>query len=423
MTKVNLKEKTACVIDYGCYIEIAQRISRDFKKVYFCHPSWQQSFPKWNSYMIGMGVPGIERIESIWPKFDEIDIFIFPDLFQGDFQDWLRSKGKYVYGAGKGEQMEIYRDEFKEILADLKLDVNDYEVVDGLDNLRKKLEKQKNVYIKTNVVRGNLETFHWDEYKLSKPVLDELEHSLGIFKNEQTFIIEKPIRDAVEYGCDMFVVDGKYPLHGMVGIEIKDCGYVSKIVATGDMPDGIQKINKKLSNNFAFFSYRGPYSNEIKVTADGKNYLLDMTCRQPQPPTSIQMSQIENISEVIWDIATGIVPEINATKKYAVQAIIKSDWAKCEPQAIYFPEKYSGYVSIKNLVIQDGVKYYVPIDGIEMEEIGAVVGIGNTLKDAIDMCCEIADTVKGYCVHINCGALDEAVEEVNKLTNFGIKLF
>ena len=419
-----IAEITVCVVDYGSFIHVAQRMSRDCKKVYWCNPSWQHSYPTWNEYIVGRDVEGIERIDSIWSVFDEIDLFVFPDLYQGELQEWLRSKGKAVYGAGTGEDMEIYRDEFKEVMEDAGMDMSPYEAIEGLDKLRKYLESVEDVYIKTNVVRGNMETFHWDSMKLSKPILDEMEHSMGIFKNEQLFIVEQPIKDAVEYGGEWFVVGDRYADRCTVGIESKDASYACKMVTTSEIPKGLKKINSQLAAKFGFFGYKGQYSNEVKVTKGGKNFLLDMTCRCGEPNTSIQEELITNYSDVLWHIANGLLPNIEtANGEYGVEIIIKSDWATEECQPIYFPRKYANYVKIKNVVIQDDVCYYVPTRHIPMKEIGAVVGTGRSLKDAIKMATEVAESIEGYCLKIDTSALDDIVGEIEKLQTFGINLF
>ncbi len=419
-----LKDTIVCTSDYGSFLEVAIRLSRDVKKVYFCNPSWQHSYPRWNEYMVGSGIEGVERIDTIWPVFDEIDWFVFPDLFQGEFQDWLRSKGKAVFGAGSGEDLELYRDEFYDVMEQSGIDVPERQVVVGLDKLRAKLEKTKDVYIKTNIVRGNLETFHWDEMKLSKPILDELEHSLGIFKNEQTFIINTPIHDSVEYGGDFFCINDRFADRATVGIEIKDACYAAKMISLGDMPAGLRKINKALSPIFGMHGYKGCYSNEVRVTKDKKNYFLDMTARCGQPPTSLQTELITNYSQVLYEIANGLVPEIETKDgNFGVQVIMKSEWAAEEPQPIYFPKKYARFVKIKNLVVQDGVHYYIPTNNIPMKEIGAVSAVGKTLEEAINLCKEICEEVKGFCIKLDCSALDEAMDEVNKLKEFGINLF
>jgi hypothetical protein len=58
-----------------------------------------------------------------------------------------------------------------------------------------------------------------------------------------------------------------------------------------------------------------------------------------------------------------------------------------------------------------------------MEEIGSCVGMGNTLKEACSQAKKIAASIKGYGVNINCDCLDQANDEINKLSKVGIKIF
>jgi hypothetical protein len=53
-------------------------------------------------------------------------------------------------------------------------------------------------------------------------------------------------------------------------------------------------------------------------------------------------------------------------------------------------------------------------------EIGAVVGVGDTMEEAIEMAKEVCKQVDGYFVANFPSALDEAVEEIEKLADFGI---
>src|SRR6185503_17153647 len=207
---IELADKTALVIDYGNFLPVAQRLSRDFGKVYYYVP-WETAFPKYNSYIAGTGVPGVQRIYNIYDYIDEVDLFFFCDLFMGPFQDWLRSIGKRVFGAGKGEEMELYRDRMKFLQTELGLPINQYDVLYGLDALRGFLQMSKNKFVKTNIMRGHIESFRHDSYLLTKPILDELEHTLGIYKNDQTFIVEEPIEAIAEIGYDGFIIDGNVP--------------------------------------------------------------------------------------------------------------------------------------------------------------------------------------------------------------------
>jgi hypothetical protein len=411
---------TVLVFDYGNYVSIAQRLARDCKKVYYC-TNWQTGFPKWNSYAIGLNVPGIERVDHWSEVIDECDLIVFPDLYQGAFQEWLVAIGYTVFGTRTGETMEIYRDEFKEMLADVGLPVNPHKIIYGFDALKKHLYKYSDRYVKTSIIRGNGETFHWIDKRLSESRLDELQHSLGAFKEEAVFVVEEPIPDAVEIGYDGFVIDGHYPNRTLCGIEIKDTGYVGGVIDYNQLPGVLRDINKKLKDIFASAGYKCFFSNEIRWTGK-KGYFIDSTNRCPQPPGNLQEEIYKDYSRYIWEIANGIVPEVEATVQFGAQLIIKSDWATSEPQAVYFPSKYATRVKIKNLMYKDDIPYYIPCD-ISMCEIGSVVGLGNTMQEAIDDAKKIAATVEGDGISVNGDALDQAQEQFDKLKEYGITLF
>jgi phosphoribosylamine-glycine ligase len=412
---------TAIVIDSGGnYVAMAQRLARDYKKVYYCC-NWITSFPKYNSYVIGMNVPNIERVDHWAEVIDECDMAVFPDLYQGALQDWFVSKGIVVFGARIGEGMELYRDFFKDLLKDAGLNVNEHKVLYGFDQLEKFLHKNPDQYVKTSLIRGNGETFHYIDQRLSESRLTELKHQLGAFKDEAVFVCESPIENAIEIGYDGFFVNGDNPDMTLAGIEIKDAGYVGAVVEYRSLPMVLKDINTKLRGFFAGAGYKCFFSNEVRWTGK-KGYFIDATTRVGQPPGDLQMEIFKDYSRYIWEIANGIVPEIEATQKYGAQIIIKSDWATSEPQAVYYPSQYADRIKIKNLMYKDKLPHFIPGD-VDMCEIGSVVGLGDTMEAAIADAKKIAETVEGDCVSCNSDALDDAAEQINKLESFNIKLF
>lgn len=418
----SLKDKTILVWDFGAFAYVAERLAKSYGKVlYYC--PYDESFPQYNKFVIGKGLENVQKVESFWPYFNEIDIWYFSDLYQGQFQQWLKSNGKLVFGSGMGSEMELYRDNMKRLQKDLGLELNDYEVIEGLDNLREYLKTNDDKYIKSNLLRGSMETWHHENYKLSAPVLDELQHSFGIFKNAQVFIVETPIKNAIEYGYDGFCVLGEYPEKTMFGIEVKDSGYACIFTDYSKLPLPIKEVNDKLSDIFKNYDYSGWYSSEVRSFTKDKGILTDMTCRNAEPPTSLAVEMLEDYPMYVWEVANGRVPKVKSKYKYGVQIIMKSDWAKEEPQAIYFPSQYKDYIKIKNLVIQDSIHYFIPQIGTTMEEIGAVIGMGATLDEAIKQAKQIAKEVKGFLLKINGDALDEAQKEIDKLKTIGINIF
>lgn len=417
-----LEDKTIMVVDYGNFFPVAERLARDFGRVLYYIP-WQRPFPKYHSYVVGTNVPNVERIYDLWKYYDLVDVFYFCDLFMGDLQEWLRSKGKFVYGAGKGEEMEIYRDRMKSLQRALGLPLNKYEVIRGLDGLREFLQDNDNKYIKTNLMRGHFESFKHDRYELTKPVLDKWEHTLGMYKNYEVFIVEDPIEALAEIGYDGFVADGYFPEKALFGAEKKNCAYIGVVVDYRKLPKPLLDINEKLADTFREYQYRGSYTNEVRLGVDRVGYLIDQTCRQPEPPTCLQLEIFDNYSEIVWEIAQGNVPKIKNKYKFGVQIILKSEWAKTEPLAIYFPSQFKNFVKIQNLTIEEGVHYYVPQEGSDGEEVGSVVGLGNTVEAAIDQAESIVKQVEAYGLEYDIDGLKKMQDEIDKFRKAGIKAF
>lgn len=422
-----LKSLTLGYVDFGNYLPAAMRLAREdgFGKVkYFCN--WQSAYPKYDPYVVGYGIntvlPNFEQVHSIYEMMSDVDIWVFPDLYYGDMQEWLRDNGHLVFGAGRGENMELHRDKMKSHLKELGLAVNDNETIEGLDALREHLKENKDLWVKTNMFRGSMESFHHDEYKLTKPRLDRFEHTLGIYKSRQIFTVEKPIEDSVDFAIDMITADGKYPLKSLMGVEQKNCSYVGVFTDISKAPKGILDINDKLSKTLRQYQYRMALSLESRITKDGTAYLLDPCCRLPEPPSSLYIEMYDNFPELVWQVANGDTPEIKSKYKYGVELVIKSEFSTKEPQAIYFPDEIRDFVKIKNLCIQDGIYWYVPQEH-EMAEIGAVIGMANTLKEAKKQCVDRAKMIKGDGIFIEIESLDRADKDIDQLVKFGIKIF
>lgn len=158
----------------------------------------------------------------------------------------------------------------------------------------------------------------------------------------------------------------------------------------------------------------------IYVRRNGKP-LFSGNCRFPQPPSDLYMELYTNFPQIIWQVACGIVPNIEYKYKWGVQLIIKSELGKTDPSPLIVPEEYRQYVKIKNLVIDDdGTWYYTPIGDIAMSEIGSCIGFGATMKEAINMAKKVADSIQGFDIQINSDCLGKAQEQIVNLKKVGI---
>jgi hypothetical protein len=74
--------KSVAVCDNGIFSALAETLSASFGKVYYTAP-WISAFPSSYQLEVGEGFPNFERVHDIWEIVDDVDLFVFPDLFQG----------------------------------------------------------------------------------------------------------------------------------------------------------------------------------------------------------------------------------------------------------------------------------------------------------------------------------------------------
>lgn len=414
-----LSNAVCCVVDFGNYISVAQRLAKDFGKVYYYCPYVINGFPEHNPKDIGRGVPEIIKITEWENYYEEIDIFVFPDLYFSGLQAFLKRQDKLVFGSGSGQIMETDRGFMKRIQKELGLPTNDYDEVEGLYELEAKLMFSEDKYVKSEL-RGDNETFHHHNYTTSKEEIKNMKQRMGIYDKKEKYIVEASIESICEIGIDTFVSDGMYMAESVCGIELKDTGYYGKIVPYNQLPSQIKDVTDKLAPLFQTYEYRGAYSNEIRVDKNKVGYLIDSTCRFPSPPTTLTLAMYDNFSEIIWGVANGWLPKLKYKYTHGVEFIIKSESAKTQPVALQFPMEYKDYISIKNLVVDDdGVYHYTP-NGVPIKEIGSVCGLGHSMEQAVKMATEIAKTVKGFDLQINTDCIDDAKEQIKRMKEKGI---
>jgi hypothetical protein len=407
---LNLKSKTCLVWDNGIFTAMAVTLAQTFGRVLYYVP-WTSGMPKSNALLIGEGIEGVERIKSPWGYFDDVDIWIFPDVYEGDLQEFLVGRGKRVWGCRGGGELEIDRPSSKELSKELGIDIGPYKVIFGLDALRKHLKAHKDQWVKISGTRGDMETFGAKEYAHVEPRLDELEHNLGALKKIMEFTVEKGIPDAIETGYDGVCIDGKFPKNAMTGVEVKDEAYLMKTVRWSELPEPVRRVNELLAPALKRYGYRGFISTEVRCTDDGKAYLIDPCCRAGSPPNELYQVMIENLAEVIWYGAEGIVIEPEFRAKWGAEVLLISDWADKNWMHVTFPEEVRENVKLRNFCLIEG-EYYVIPQWTGCAEIGAVVAMGDTAEQAIEECKRICALVEGHLLDKPTDALDIAREQL-----------
>jgi hypothetical protein len=417
---MDFSSKTCCVVDNGLFVEIAATLAESFGKVYL-HVPWVNAYPKSNQIRVGDGLTGVTKVDAIWPILDKVDLWVFPDVYEGPLQQHLVSLGKRVWGSRMGEELELWRDFSKKVLADHGLAVGPYEVVRGMDKLRTYLKAHRDQYVKVSRSRGDFETFHSETFRLSEPRLDEIQRRLGALNGSIEFIVEEAIEDAVEVGYDGYTVDGRYPGSAMVGLEVKDKGYVGRFEPYADMPAQIREINDALSPVLAEYQYRNFWCAEARITKDGTAWVIDPCCRAGSPPSELLLLMYTNLAEIFWHGAAGELVDPVPAGKWGAQVMLISGWANENWQAIDFPEKHRANVKLHFPVVIDG-RYYVTPQGFDLPAIGAVCAVGETMEEAVAEVKKIAAEVRGFYVEVPVTCFDDAEAEIAKLGAFGLEL-
>ena len=416
------KDRTAMVIAHPLFIELAVRLARDFGRVLYWNPGADATFPMAQQGMVGTGMEGIEVVESWAPHVGEVDLFVFPDLYQGALQVHLEGLGKRVWGARTGEDLEIYRGVCKKLMEQEGLPVQPWKTIHGMKALRSHLQATPDQHVKIDRYRGNFETFFSQDYALVLPKLDEIAHNLGPLQEIAEFLVEDDLPDRVEVGLDTFCIDGDYPAHTLTGIEVKDLGYVGQFLKWSDIPEPLTRFTTVMAKHFQKAGYRGFLSNEIRIGQDHDPYMIDLCARAGSPPNELYQEFYLNLSEIIWEGAGGVVVDPKPIAKFGVQVIGKSGWAEANPQPIEIDPKWRRNVKLYNPVCIDGNFCVLPQED-NMAECLSVVGWGDTIEAALKMVEDAGEGVRAYGLKIPMGSADEAVQQMQQMAEIGLPVF
>lgn len=411
-------EVTACVVDNGLFLPLAERLTREYSRVLYFSP-WERGFSTVNEATVGDGIPGVERCKDIWEVKDEVDLWVFPDIQHSGLQLELESQGRAVWGARSGDELELNRELFLGVLRDVGLDVPKFKVVRGITALRNEIWDNEDKYVKISRYRGSLETFHWRSWKLDENFLDLLAVRFGAVRELVKFLVFDSIDTPLEIGGDTYGVDGRWPSPMLHGIEAKDKGYFGAVTDTEQMPDQIKAVLDAFKPILNRYRYRNFWSMEVRVT-DNAAFFIDPTCRMGLPSSSSQMELWGNLGEIIWAGAHGELVEPQPTAMFSAEVLLKikadrgGNWRKCEiPPALRRWIKFSGHCEV------DGLAWFAP-DEDNDGACGWLVATGDNPK-------EVLETIKEYIAELPDGLtadpapLAEVIDAIDKGEQQGIE--
>lgn len=419
----NSKDKVILCVDNGLFFEFCLKLADHFKKVYY-YTEWKDAYPGMAEAVVGtewkngkklntFDGKNIERVENLFEVIEEIDCFFTPDIYDGDLLELLERSGIPCFGSGKAERLELNRFETAVEMKKIGMDVANTVKVVGMEALRNHLRKVKDKYVKISKYRKTFETFHHIDYRLSEPLLDNVESTLGPLKYICEFIVVDSIPAIVEEGIDAYAINGELPSKMFTGCEIKDVSYAGKMIDEKELSVGNKKVNDKFQLLLKKYDHNGFFSTEVRTTKDGKHYFIDPCMRLGLPPNALYQEIYENLGDIIWKGSNGVLVEPEATNPYGMEVLISSGWHSGNHQTVYFPQEIRQWVKLINPIKIDGTYHVLRLG--DSTTIGSLVAVGKSHEECAKKIKSMADKIEGYDLNIKTEGIDEAIEAFNTM--------
>lgn len=393
------------IIDNGLFVNMAARMAQDTEVAYYS--SWQAAFPQSRELAPGSGLKNVLRVDEPIGFMLEgrTSYVIVPDLFLDGYEKLAKAMEIPCFATNGGSLLETDRWELKKYLESKGLPVNESWEVEGLDELRKILEKRKDLYVKVSAFRGDMETFHHVDWTSTEPEFYRWKVKFGPFGEKVRFIAETSIDDAVEVGIDTFFRNGEWVYPCFFGPEIKDGGYAG--VMLDNTPKLYRPTMDALAEYFRQTDYSCFFSNEMRVR--GKEvFMTDATCRVPSPPGGVLMASMSNFTDFLLK---GIEPDYAG--KVICEIVLKSDIVTDTWMRVQVPKELRHALMLHNYCEIDGKIWVIPHES-KYKEFGSACGWGATLDEAREMAKEVASETKADGLFYDEHVLDKAEEELKK---------
>ena len=426
---MKLSGLTCRIFGYGMFeIYLGQAMANDFKEVQLYVP-WKGPFPTPDKLMVGYGIPGIKRVDSFEDDEDQVDLFCFFDVGDGDKQAQLRRRiaagdktlkpGARVFGAGESGILEMKRPVFKKTLTKQGLATPKWGEVISMDVLRELLQKEDDLWIKLDTeYRGIMETRKHETYEKSRMWLNKLQHDLGCFESITNFMWEKPIK-GVEPGYDEFVAAGIPLSMGLYGWELKGDAYSCIAMDLDTLSPSLLKVRKAMAPIWKKYNLCGGISSEIRVGNDRIPYPLDATQRIGNPPGGCISANYKNFGPTVYAVAGGeqIKPEFN--KPYASELSIEAAGAETEAIPMDLTEKDYNTIKLRHTCKFGNQHFHIPFKDCGATVVKAV-GLGDTREEAEFNCLEAAENFKCPGKIFNKDAFSELNEKIEEGKKYGL---
>lgn len=410
-----LSQVTACVVDHGLFIPLAECLAGWCKRVLYWSP-YEEGFSTLRRGCFGDGYENIERCQDIWTAKSDIDLFVFPDIQHAGLQQELAAQGFPVWGSRLGDEIELDRELFLDLLDDAGLEQPRFTLIQGLPKLRDFLSREKDKYIKISRWRGDFETAHWRSWELDAGLLDVWGVQFGPVGELVRFLVFDAIDTDLEIGADTYCVDGRFPSLMLNGIEWKDKSYFAAVTDTDQMPNQIRQTLESFGPLFRDYEYRNQLSLEIRVKGD-HFWFIDPTCRGGLPSTASQIAAWKNLPEIIWAGAHGELVDPKPRCQFTMECVLTTKWEKDSWAVAEFPPELEEWVKpYRSCKI--GNRHVFPPNEFG-DELGWLVSIGNTPGQALEaMKTHVGLLPDGVCANIE--SLVHVIQEIESAQEQGV---
>lgn len=419
------EEVTCCVVDYGSFLSVAEKFAETMLKVYYYSP-YEQEFLDVRDCTKGDGLDYVERLDHpLDPdKLAEIDLFVFPDIGFMGLQKHLCSLGKAVWGSFDACDLELYRTMFLDVLKEVGLPVAPSKAITGLSNLARYLKEHPRQWIKVDRFRRNMETWHHKEWDgLTERTVDSLAVIFGPIKESINFVVQDEIECDVEIGYDGWSIDGQFPSQSFQGYEKKNELYLGSLLDADDLPDELVTVNDAMAPLLREYGYRNWWATEVRV-CDGVPYFIDPTARMAGQTVEHQLETCTNLAEVVWRGANGIMIEPEFQWKFAAEATLHYDQATKDAaipdewKTLDIPASVLQWLKLYHYSKVDGLYHFAPH---KTDEVGVVIGVGNSVQESIDDLKAHLDELKDLPLHAEVSGFAELLESIAEAEKQGVK--
>jgi len=414
----DVQEITVTVVDFGSFASLAETLSETCASVNY-HAPVEREFRSIDDEVIGLGIPNVHKIESFMHPdvVRETDLYVFPDIGYEGEQLYLKSIGKPVWGSMGGDELERLRTRFVDTVKKLGLPLVHTEKIKGLENLCEYLKDKKNVWVKVNEFRDNMETWHHQDWLHSQPMLRRLWIKFAVAPELVWFVVQDALDGATEIGYDGLSVDGWFPDSSYQGYEKKNELYLGARTDYDDLPEPVRMVNEAWSKMLAEYGYRNFIATEIR-NLDGVAHFIDPTQRMPGQTGEQLLETMTNLPQVIWMGAQGqlIQPKWAAPFAASATLIYKGDLE--DVKVIRVPNEARRWVKLCRYR-QNGDEYHFPAN--KREDVGVVIGMGDTIEETINAVRENYEAIGDDSLSVKMDGFMEILKDIHQAQEEGIQ--